>query len=113
MDDPINKYLPFEVVNQNHPNQAIIIRQLATHSSSIIDTDIYMQTDYINKDDIAIAENLKEKYELYYQNPSKEWIPLSKYLEKLLDKKEHFTMYQLSLTENPEKFTSIVILEQL
>ena len=98
LDDPINKYLPFEVVNPNYSNEAITIRQLATHSSSIIDTDIYMQTDYINKDDIAIAENLKEKYELYYQNPSKDWIPLSQYLEKLLDKDG--TLYDASTFAN-------------
>lgn len=98
LDDPINKYLPFEVVNPKYPNEAITIRQLATHSSSIIDTDIYMQTDYINKDDIAIAENLKEKYELYYQNPSKDWIPLSQYLEKVLDK--HGTLYDVSTFAN-------------
>ncbi|MCF1192101.1 beta-lactamase family protein [Mangrovimonas sp. AS39] len=86
LDDPINKYLPFEVVNPNFPNEPIMVRQLATHSSSLIDTDMYMQTDYINKDDVDIAENLKEKYGLYYQNPSEDWIPLSQYLEKLLDK---------------------------
>lgn len=86
LDDPINKYLPFEVVNPNYPEDAITIRQLATHSSSITDTEIYMETDYINKDDVAIAEHLKEKYELYYQNPSKDWIPLSEYLQKLLAK---------------------------
>lgn len=86
LDAPINKYLPFEIVNPHYPDKAITIRQLATHSSSIIDTESYMQTCYINKDNVAIAENLKEKYELYYQNPSKDWIPLAEYLRKLLDK---------------------------
>ncbi len=41
-----------------------------------------METFYVNKDDIPIAENLKEKYELYYQNPSKNWMLLAEYLGK-------------------------------
>lgn len=90
LDDPINKYLPFKVINPNFPNELITIRQLATHTSSIVDTDIFMETDYINKDDVPIAENLKEKYELYYQNPSKDWMPLGEYLNKLLIKNKAF-----------------------
>lgn len=90
LDDPINKHLPFKVINPNFPDELITIRQLATHTSSIVDTDIYMETCYINLDDKAIAENLKEKYGLYYQNPSKEWMPLDEYLGKLLKKDETF-----------------------
>lgn len=90
LDDPINKHLPFKVVNPNYPNELITIRQLATHTSSIVDTDIYMETCYVNKDDIPIAENLKEKYGLYYQNPSKDWMPLAEYLSKILKKEEAF-----------------------
>lgn len=90
LDDPINKHLPFKIINPNFPNEIITIRHLATHTSSVVDTDIYMETDYINKDDKAIAENLNEKYGLYYKNPSKDWIPLSKYLQKLLDKNGAF-----------------------
>lgn len=86
LDDPINKYLSFKVVNPNFPNELITIRQLATHTSSIEDSDTYMETDYINIEDKPIAEKLNEKYGLYYQNPSKDWIPLSEYLGKLLDK---------------------------
>ncbi|WP_299118922.1 serine hydrolase domain-containing protein [uncultured Winogradskyella sp.] len=37
LNDPINNYLPFEVVNPNHPEIPITILQLATHSSSIVD----------------------------------------------------------------------------
>jgi len=90
LDDPINKYLPFKVINPNYPNEKITIRQLATHTSSIIDSDAYMQTDYINKDNIPLAENLKEQYGLYYQNPSRKWMPLSKYLKELLNKNGEF-----------------------
>ena len=89
LDDPINKYLPFEVINPNYPNALITVRQLATHTSSIVDTDIYMQTCYVNKDDIPIGDNLK-RYELYYQNPSKNWMSLAEYMRKILKKDEVF-----------------------
>jgi len=39
LDDPINKYLPFEIKNPKHPNIDITIRMLATHTSSIDDYD--------------------------------------------------------------------------
>lgn len=90
LDDPINKYLPFKVINPNFPNELITIRQLATHTSSIVDSNIYMETGYVNKDDITIAENLKEKYGLYYKNPSKNWMPLAEYLGNLLVKNKAF-----------------------
>lgn len=89
LDDPINKYLPFEVTNPNYPDDLITIRQLATHTSSIVDTDIYMQTCYVNQDDISIGDSLK-RYELYYQNPSKNWMSLAEYLSNILQKDEAF-----------------------
>lgn len=41
LDDPINKYLPFKVINPYHPNEIITIRHLTTHTSTIYDTDYY------------------------------------------------------------------------
>lgn len=41
LDDPINRYLPFEVSNPFFPGDSITIRQLASHTSSIIDSDIF------------------------------------------------------------------------
>lgn len=41
LDHPVNNYLPFKVVNKNHPETSITIRQLATHTSSILDSDYY------------------------------------------------------------------------
>lgn len=90
LDDPINKYLPFQVINPNHPNEQITIRQLATHTSSIVDTERYMETCYINQHNIELAENLHEKYGTYYQNPSKDEVSLEAYLGKLLQKDGSF-----------------------
>ncbi len=41
LDDPINKYLPFEVKNPYYPDQVITIRHLTTHTSSIKDGPHY------------------------------------------------------------------------
>lgn len=37
LDDDINDYLPFKVVNPNHPDKIITIRMLLTHTSSLMD----------------------------------------------------------------------------
>lgn len=41
LDDPINKYLPFELTNPKFPDTDITIRHLLTHTSSIHDNDNY------------------------------------------------------------------------
>ncbi|GAB5564270.1 MAG: serine hydrolase domain-containing protein [Winogradskyella sp.] len=50
LNDPINKYLPFEVKNPYHPNLPITINHLATHTSTIIDTEYYNNS-YLFKTD--------------------------------------------------------------
>jgi len=104
LDDPINNHLPFEVINLNYPKEVITIRQLATHTSSVVDTDIYMQTCYVNQDDIPLAENLKERYGLYYQNPSTDWIPLNEYLMKILNKDDEFYIASTFANRKPGDF---------
>lgn len=47
LDDPVNKYLSFRVTNPSHPTVPITIRQLATHSSTIQDTDVYALQSYV------------------------------------------------------------------
>ncbi|MBK6754103.1 MAG: serine hydrolase [Flavobacteriales bacterium] len=37
LDDPVNDHIPFTVVNPNHPDSVITIKQLLTHTSSIQD----------------------------------------------------------------------------
>jgi len=39
LDDNINDYLPFQVINPNHPNKGITFRMLLAHTSSINDSD--------------------------------------------------------------------------
>ncbi len=57
IDDPINKYLPFEVTNPNHPDTPLTIRQLATHTSSIHDyEESYLKGFSLENDTIAKDE---------------------------------------------------------
>jgi CubicO group peptidase (beta-lactamase class C family) len=47
LDEDINRYLPFRVVNPYHPNERITLRNLATHSSSITDRwEVYRSAAY-------------------------------------------------------------------
>jgi CubicO group peptidase (beta-lactamase class C family) len=83
LDDPINKYLSFEVQNPNFPNLPITIRQLATHTSSIVDTENYMNRSYVLKDKIDSTltknENIPQSF-----NPNDTKISLSEFLKNYL-----------------------------
>jgi CubicO group peptidase (beta-lactamase class C family) len=46
LDDPVNKYLPFPVVNPAFPDVPITLRHLATHTSGIRDNDFYLSKNY-------------------------------------------------------------------
>ena len=81
LDDPVNQYLPFEVRNPNHPEVAITLRQLATHTSSIVDTDLYDEKSYIAKttEGAERAQALGESF-----NPPSDKTTMAIFLEKLL-----------------------------
>jgi CubicO group peptidase (beta-lactamase class C family) len=45
LDEDINTYLPFKIINPHHPNEKITLRQLATHTSGITDRwSVYKNT---------------------------------------------------------------------
>lgn len=48
IDDDINKYLPFKIINPYHPEKTITIRQLANHTSTLKEPE-YLQS-YIFED---------------------------------------------------------------
>ena len=61
LDDPINDHLPFTIQNPFYPNEPITIRQLANHTSSILDTEHYNKI-YIFNDSIPpFYENLPQE----------------------------------------------------
>ncbi|MEM1257401.1 MAG: serine hydrolase domain-containing protein [Bacteroidota bacterium] len=56
LDDPINDHLDFEVINPYHPKEPILIRHLATHTGTILDTDLYDEKAYyvMNEEDLKL-----------------------------------------------------------
>ncbi|HEX8378461.1 MAG TPA: serine hydrolase domain-containing protein, partial [Pedobacter sp.] len=65
LDEDINNYLPFKVVNPFYPNERITLRNLATHTSGIIDrAAIYKNTYHYGGDSPeALGEFLKNYFE--------------------------------------------------
>ncbi|TLX26594.1 beta-lactamase family protein [Chryseobacterium indologenes] len=49
LDDPIDQYLDFKVTNPKFPEAKITVRQLATHTSSIVDNEFYGSRNYYLK----------------------------------------------------------------
>ena len=47
LDDDVNRYLPFRLANPHFPADIITIRHLATHTSTLTDTNEYWANDYI------------------------------------------------------------------
>jgi CubicO group peptidase (beta-lactamase class C family) len=56
LDDSINKYLPFRVVNPAFPKVPITLQHLATHTSSIRDNDFYLSKNYYLKPGQHLAD---------------------------------------------------------
>jgi len=87
IDEPINKYLPFRVVNPKFPEIPITIRQLAIHSSSIVDSDEFWENDYL----LLQKEHPEGTGIPEYFNQPKTKISISKLLKELLTKSESFS----------------------
>ena len=81
LDDDVNKYLPFKLMNPHFPEDTITIRQLACHTSSIRDTDIYDRESYILKE--ATADSLLSVVEETL-NPPETKIPFIEFLPEVL-----------------------------
>ncbi|WP_409416772.1 serine hydrolase domain-containing protein [Flavobacterium sp. PS2] len=80
LNDPINKYLPFKIVNPNHPEIPILIKHLAYHTSSITDLDeVYAKSYILTKDKHDENEGVYD-----YFNKPKNNIPLSDFMRNSL-----------------------------
>ncbi len=86
LDDSINQYLPFEVINPNYPNEPLTIRHLATHTSTILDTDFYNGKAYVLKDQQDKSSPNPEKLNEKFNSPDSH-MPMIDFLEKVLSKK--------------------------
>lgn len=85
LDDPINNYLPYEVKNPHYPEETITVRHLATHTSSILDTDYYAKS-YVMKDPIEAIDTTAVHIPDYFNGPETR-IPLADFLENILSDK--------------------------
>ena len=83
LDDPINQYLPFEIKNPYFPEQPILIKHLAYHSSSILDLDeIYSKSYVLKKSEHDDNEGVYD----WFSKPD-ERISLLEFLENTLSEK--------------------------
>lgn len=85
LDDPVNKYLPFNVFNPEYPEVPITIRHLVTHTSSIVDTEEYLSRNVVLRDTTNLAHNLKIDISPTRFNPPSAKISLEGFLKNLLD----------------------------
>lgn len=99
LDDPINKHLPFQVYNPGYPKEEITLRHLATHTSTILDTDYYDEKSYILKDSIEVSDSLMAISENF--NLPSTAMPLVSFLEKLLSEKGEWSEEQEFLKNKP------------
>ena len=84
LDDPIDQYLPFKVTNPKFPTDRITIRQLVTHTSSILDNEEYLHRAWILNDTINLASNLKlDIGECRFSAPSTA-VSMETFLERVL-----------------------------
>ena len=81
LDEPVNKYLPFKVVNPHFPADPITIRQLASHTSSIQDTDVYNEKSYVLKEEVPDSLTAMVDEVL---NPPAAKLSLSEFLPEIL-----------------------------
>lgn len=79
LDDPINNYLSFQVINPYFPNENITIRQLATHTSTISDPSRYDKNGYVLKESNHPEAKAKSNF-----RPPDEMISLEVFLESVL-----------------------------
>ena len=85
LDADINEYLPFKVVNPNHPNTPITVRQLATHTSTITDTDDYIRSYYFPNATSLHKLDMSKDYAVYLEIiKTNELIDESTFLENVL-----------------------------
>jgi CubicO group peptidase (beta-lactamase class C family) len=85
LDDSINKYLPFKVLNPKYPELPITIRHLVTHTSSITDTKEYLTRNIVLKDTINLAHNLNIDISPTKFNPPSAKTSIEEFVQNLLD----------------------------
>ncbi|KMQ59472.1 hypothetical protein ACM46_20495 [Chryseobacterium angstadtii] len=101
LDDPINPYLPFKVINPNYPDIPITIRQLTTHTSSINDNNEYLTRTVVLKDTVNLAENLKIDISPTKFNSPSSKISIEEFLNRVLSEKGQWYSKDVFLDKKP------------
>lgn len=84
LDDPVNKYLDFSVINPNYPDVPITIKHLATHTSGITDTEAYLERSWILENDKKVDTTGMDYPQKF--NPLSAEIPMEDLLKRVLVK---------------------------
>lgn len=98
LDEPVNKYLPFKVLNPNFPDVPITIRHLATHTSSIVDTDVYLEKAWILTNNVPINNTFDYPQKF---NPLSAKIPMDAFLKNILVEGEEWYSKEGFLKSKP------------
>jgi len=98
MDTPINDVLPFEVINPYFPETPILVRHLANHTSSILDTKHYGKT-YVVDESFQSSENVHQDFLAFLK--SHEAIGLSDFLKQVLSKEGKWYRKKNFLKQEP------------
>lgn len=101
LDDPINKYLPFTVVNPYFPEEPITIRQLALHTATIRDTRHYERKGYVLKNKNNNGTRINKNF-----RPSNEMMDYALFLEKILSPKGQWYSKKSFIKKKPGEIFS-------
>lgn len=101
LDDPINEYLSFKVINPYYPEIPITIRQLTTHTSSINDTEEYLTNAIVLKDTTNLANNLKIEISPTKFNPPSAKISFEEFLFNILTVNGKWYLKEVFLDKKP------------
>jgi len=101
LDDPINKYLPFKVVNPNFPTNVITIRHLATHTSSIVDNEFYLTKNYFLKENQDLNGMNLVFDETQAFNPKDSVVYMEMFLSNLLSEKGKWNIKDIYSKNEP------------
>ena len=88
LDDAISKYLPFDVVNPYFPEKDITIKDLATHTSTITDTDDYDKS-YVFEQDLSELDTSNMEIPKTF-NPASTKTDMGTFLKHFLSKDGDF-----------------------
>jgi CubicO group peptidase (beta-lactamase class C family) len=98
LDDPVNDHLPFQLINPYFPADTITIRQLASHTSSIRDTDVYSEKAYVLKTDVPDSLTAMVEETL---NPPGTKMPIADFLPMVLSSDGSYYTNDVFLNSRP------------